>query len=276
MLRQMSFTTRALAMAAALALPSIALAQADNRPVVVVYRFDNNSIGPARSEFDGVQTGMQDLLITDLASNTKVRIVDRAHLNEILTEQKLAKDGQVDPATAVRLGKLLGAQYAITGGFMADKAGKLRLTGRTIDIETGQIISPQSLDGNANDVLAAISQLSTKVSSNMNLAPKPGAGRRVGEADAAKSAAPAQSGTPAAKSAATSTQSTTELYAKAVTKPEALKVKLDAANLKIYSKALDEMDRKNNAEAIKLLKQVKASFPGFEPADRNLAKLGAA
>lgn len=275
MLRQMSFTTRALAMAATLALPTMALAQADNRPVVVVYRFDNNSIGPARGEYDGVQTGMQDLLITDLASNAKVRIVDRAHLNEILTEQKLAKDGQVDPATAVRLGKLLGAQYAITGGFMADKAGKLRLTGRTIDIETGQIVSPQSLDGNANDVLAAISALSAKVSSNMNLAPKPGAGRRVGDAgDASKSATPAQSGSPVTKTAPAA--STTELYAKPVTNGASMKVKLDAPALKLYSQALDEMDKKNNAQAIKLLKQVLAQFNGFEPAERNLKKLGAA
>ena len=275
MLRRTSFTTRALAMAATLALPAMAVAQADNRPVVVVYRFDNNSIGPARGEFDGVQTGMQDLLITDLAANTKVRIVDRAHLNEILTEQKLAKDGQVDPATAVRLGKLLGAQYAITGGFMADKSGKLRLTGRTIDIETGQIISPQSLDGNANDVLAAISQLSAKVSSNMNLAPKPGAGRRVGDAGESTSAAPAQSGSPAAKTT-TAQASTTEQYAKPVTKMESMKVKLDAPTLKIYSNALDEMDKKNNAQAIKLLKEVTTRFPGFEPAERNLKKLGAA
>ena len=54
-----------------------------------------------------------------------------------------------------------------------------------------------------------------------------------------------------------------------------MKVQLDAKYLKIYSAALDEMDKKNNAEAIKLLKQVTAQFPGFEPAERNLKKLGA-
>jgi TolB-like protein len=277
MLRQMSFTTRALAMAATLALPTITLAQADNRPVVVVFRFANNSIGKDAADFAGTEGGMQDLLITSLAANPKVRIVDRTHLNEILTEQKMSKDGQIDPATAVRVGKILGAQYAITGMFMSDGKGKVRLTGRTIDIETTQIINPQTLDGKADDVLAALTSLGDKVSSTMNLAPKPGAGRRVGDAgDAAKSAAPAQSGSPAATKAAAPATSTTELYAKPTTKPEGMKVKLDAPRLKLYSKALDEMDKGNKAEAIKLLKQVENEIPGFEPVQRNLKKLGAA
>jgi TolB-like protein len=275
MLRQMSFTTRAFAMAATLALPTFALAQADNRPVVVVFQFENSSIGAGSAEFAGVKTGIQDLLITDLASNPKVRIVDRAHINEIMAEQKLSKDGAVDPTTAVRLGKILGAQYAVTGGFMSDGRGNVVITGRTIDIETTKIENPQKINGKADNVLAAITDLSSRLSSNMNLAPKPGAGRRVGDAgDAAKAAAPAQSGSPAAKTAPAA--STTEMYAKAVTKTESMKVKLDAPTLKIYSNALDEMDKKNNAQAIKLLKEVLTKFNGFEPAERNLKKLGAA
>ena len=269
MLRQMSYATRMLAVAATFALPTVVLAQ-DNRPVVVVFRFDNNSIGPGAADFAGTQTGIQDLLITDLAGNAKIRLVDRSHLNEILTEQKLAKDGQVDPNTAVRVGKILGAQYAVTGGFMSDGKGKVILTGRTIDIETTQIGNAQKLDGRADDVLGAIAQLSSRLSANMNLAPKPGAGRRVGDAgEAAK--APAQSGqaTKAAPAPAT------EVYAKGSTSPNAMKVKLDGAALKVYSSALDEMDKKNNAKAIALLKDVLKQFPGFEPAERNLKKLGA-
>src|SRR5262249_11291791 len=91
MLRQLSHTTRMLALAAAFSLPGVVLAQGDNRPVVVVFRFDNNSIGAGKADFDGMATGVQDLLITDLASNAKIRLVDRAHLNEILTEQNLSK-----------------------------------------------------------------------------------------------------------------------------------------------------------------------------------------
>jgi len=279
MLRQLSYPTRvfgaaAVAAAATFVLPAVSIAQ-DNRPVVVVFTFTNSSVGSARSEFDGVSTGLQDLLITDLASNTKIRLVDRAHLNEVLTEQKLAKDGQIDPTTAVRLGKILGAQYAVTGGFMSDGHGSLILTGRTIDIETTQITNPTKISGKADNVLAALTELSTKVSSNMNLAPKPGAGSR-GDAGNAGKSAPAQSGYGTKTATAPSNAANAVLFAKPTTKPDAMKVKLDAPTLKVYSQALDAMDAKDNTKAIALFKQVLAKFENFEPAQRNLEKLGAA
>ena len=295
MLRQMSYATRVFAAAATFALPAVSVAQ-DNRPVVVVFQFDNNSIGATAAEYNGVRSGIQDLLITDLASNTKIRIVDRAHLNEVLMEQQLAKDGKIDPNTAVRVGKILGAQYAITGGFMSDGRGTVVLTGRTIDIETTQIGTPTRVDGKADNVLASLAELSTKVSSNMNLAPKPGAGRS-DAGDAAKGT-PAQSGYGAKTSTptggygsktstatsgsgsktapATSTPAGAVQYAKPTTKLDAMKVKLDAPALKLYSQALDAMDAKDNAKAISLFKQVLDRFKGFEPAERNLQKLGAA
>ena len=64
MLRTMSHATQIasrLAIAAALALPAIAAAQ-DTRPVVVVFTFGNNSIGSGKADFDGISTGVQDLL----------------------------------------------------------------------------------------------------------------------------------------------------------------------------------------------------------------------
>jgi TolB-like protein len=303
MLRQMSYATRVFAAAAAatVALPAVSVAQ-DNRPVVVVFGFENNSILTGAAEFAGVRTGIQDLLITDLASNTKIRLVDRAHLNEVLTEQQMSKDGKVDPTTALRLGKIFGAQYAVTGGFMSDGHGNLVLTGRTIDIETTQIGNPTKINGKTDNVLAAIMELSANVSSNMKLAPKPGAGRGdAGDAGKSKPAqsgattygaapsntapttsgygtktAPATSGYGSKTAPATTTASNIELWAKPTTKPDALKVKLDAPALKLYSQALDAMDAKDNAKAIALFKQVLDRFQGFEPAERNLKKLGAA
>ena len=286
MLRQKPYATRLFAAVATFALPAVSLSQ-DNRPVVVVFTFMNSSVGTGRGEYDGVSTGIQDLLITDLADNSKIRLIDRTYLNEVLAEQKLTKDGQVDPTTAIRLGKIFGAQYAVTGGFMSDGHGNVILTGRTIDIETTQIGNPTKINGKADNVLAAISELSTKVSSNLNLAPKPGAGR--GDAGAAAKGTPAQTGstpyygstskTASATSktaSATSTPPASVRYAKPTTNQDALTVKLDAPALKLYSQALNAMDAKDNAKAIALFKQVLDRFPGFEPAERNLKKLGAA
>lgn len=263
------------ALAAALALPVVVGAQApDTRPVVVVFTFDNNAIGAGRADFDGIKTGVQDLLITDMASNAKIRLVDRAHIAEIQAEQNMVKSGAVDPQTAVRLGKILGAQYAVTGGWTSDAAGKAILTGRTIDIETSQILgNAQKIEGKKDDVLSMISELSTKLNSNMNLAPKPGA-RRVGDAGDAAKAAPAQSGAPAPAKAAASAASTSSkvLYAKPQSE-QSRNVKLDAATLKVYSAALDQIDKKNKAKAKELLQQVLHKYDGWEPAQRELDKL---
>ena len=250
----------------ALLVPSLAAAQADTRPVVVVFTFTNSSIGPAKAEFDGIATGIQDLLITDLASSSKIRLVDRSRIGEILQEQNMVRGGQIDPQTAVKVGKILGAQYAITGGFMADKSGAAVLTGRTIDIETTQIANPQKITGKADDVLGLIGQLSSKLGSDMSLAPK---GSRPGGAG---KSGPAQSGGPTSSS----TTAQAETYAKvlpAAVVEKTMKTKLDAATMKLYSKALDEIDAKNKDKAIDLLKQVKSNSPDFEPAQRNLDRL---
>src|SRR4051794_6398215 len=93
MLRSMSHAVRVVAIAA-LGVPAVAAAQTDTRPVVVVFTFDNNSIGPARGDYDGLKTGVQDLLITDLASNAKIRLVDRSRIADLLQEQNLVRAGQ--------------------------------------------------------------------------------------------------------------------------------------------------------------------------------------
>jgi TolB-like protein len=273
MFRTLSYATRfavTAATAAALALPAIVLAQ-DTRPVVVVFTFTNSSIGAGHADFDGISTGVQDLLITDMASNAKIRLVDRNSIDAVLREQNMVKTNQIDPATAVRLGKIMGAQYAVVGGFMSDGKGTAVLTGRTVDIETTQTANPEKIIGKSDDVLGMIGQLSSRLGANMKLDPKPG--RRVGDAGeaapkTAPASAPAQSGAPAA----TSKVAQAETYAKPVSRPVS-KTKLDIATMKVYSNALDEMDKKNHAKATELFKQVVAKYQDFEPAQHYLDKL---
>ncbi|HXT18439.1 MAG TPA: CsgG/HfaB family protein [Gemmatimonadaceae bacterium] len=249
--------------AASFALPAVARAQ-DNRPVVVVFTFDNSSMGPGHADFEGIRTAVQDLLITDMASNTKIRLIDRARIAEVLQEQNMVQNGQIDPQTAVRLGKLFGAQYAVTGAFISDPHGKAILTAHTIDVETSQIANPNSVNGTTDDVLGMIAQLSSRLASNLNLAPKPGAARRTGDAGTGAKSEPAQSGAPASKAV--------ETFAKPVAE-EAMKIKLDPATVRVYSSAIDEADKKNKAKATDLFRQVLAKYPKFEPAQRQLDRL---
>lgn len=275
MLRSKSYAKRMMTAltAGALALPVIAGAQ-DNRPVVVVFTFSNSALGAQHAEFDNISTAVQDLLITDMASNAKIRLVDRSHIAEIQAEQNMVKGGQIDPQTAIRLGKIMGAQYAVTGGWIADKDGKAIITGRTIDMETSQIGNPQKIEGKTDNVLAMIADLSAKLNGNLNLAPKPGApARKVGDAgEAPTKGQPVQSGNTAAKETKAPAAPAIEQYAKAQSE-KSKAIKPDAATLKVYSAALDEMDKKNTAKAKQLLQQVLAKYDGWEPAERQLKKI---
>ena len=256
--------------AAALLFSANLAAQTDRRPVVVVFSFDNNSIGD-RAEYEGLTTGIQDLLITDLASSSRVRIVDRARIAEVLREQDLIKAGQVDPASAVQIGHLLGAQYAITGGFMTDPSGNALLTSRMIEIETSRIVNPEKVTGKADDVLGMIAQLSVKLAQDIRLARGQPSNTGIGDATGT-GALMLPNGPPNPARPPNS-----ETYAKVVsgaTVEKTMRTKLDAPTMKLYSRALDEMDAKNNPKAAELLRQVINKYPDFEPAQRNLAKLG--
>src|SRR6185503_3443817 len=185
-------------------------------------------------------------------------------LPAVARAQNMVQNGQIDPQTAVRLGKLFGAQYAVTGAFISDPHGKAILTAHTIDVETSQIANPNSVNGTTDDVLGMIAQLSSRLASNLNLAPKPGAARRTGDAGTGAKSEPAQSGAPASKAV--------ETFAKPVAE-EAMKIKLDPATVRVYSSAIDEADKKNKAKATDLFRQVLAKYPKFEPAQRQLDRL---
>jgi TolB-like protein len=268
----------------AVAFPVIAGAQA-NKPIVAVLSFDNNSIGKDKADYDGLGKGIADLLIGDMASNPKIRLVDRDRIQTVLQEQNLVKAGAIDPQTAVRVGKILGAQYAVVGGFM-NVSGQMVLTGRTIDIETTEISNVQKVQAKGDDVLGLIAMLSGKLNSDIKLEAKPG--NRTGDAGAAAPSAPAatksappppapaaaQQGAAPTKTAPKTTPAPVkvETFAKELP-PQAKKVKLDLATARVYSNALDEMDKKNPTKAATLFRQVIAKYPDFTPAKDNLQKV---
>jgi TolB-like protein len=271
-----SYRLRVLGVLVTLALPTFAAAQADSRPIVAILPFDNNSIGANRESFDGIGKGIQETLIADMAGNAKVRLVDRERIQRVLEEQSLVRSGSVDPATAVRVGRILGAQYAIYGGFMSDGRGSMVLTAHSTDMETSALANAIRVQRNTDDVLGLISEMAAKLNGEMKLESKPGRHASATEDAATKNPAPAPAaaspGTGQSASPAAPKTPQIETFAKPVA-PKVMKTKLDVATMRIYSNALDEIDRKNSAKAIQLLKQVLAKFPDFEPAQRNLDKL---
>lgn len=292
-MRKFVRATAALASLAMLAPVAMRAQAAAAKPVIAVMYFDNNSFGKDRADYDGLAKGIADMLITDMATNPNVRVVERERIQALLTEQNLTRSGAIDPQTAIRLGKIVGAQYMITGGFMTDSKGTLVLTARAINVETSAILNPVRLNSKGDDVLGLINQLSTKLNTDMKLP-----ALQVGQAgDAAVPAGAQPAGQPAAQTAPVAAQQVAvNTPAPAPVKPEAKAEakpaearpapkpamhvaqakparKMDLKTAMLYSKAIEEEDAGNKSKAVELYKQVVEKFPEYAPAQRKIARL---
>jgi hypothetical protein len=94
--------------------------------------------------------GIPATIASELSGHGEVRLADPVGLTRALGRQEISTLRRLDAATAARVGKEVGARYAITGSF-ADFYGKLRLDARIIDTETGQILKIVSNDPQHDD-----------------------------------------------------------------------------------------------------------------------------
>src|SRR5437762_6002294 len=86
---------------------------------VAIWEFDNNA-AHSYWYWDKLGPAARNLIDTAFSENkllaNKFSVVERDKLNLVLKEQGLAQTGAVDPATAAKVGKILGVKYIILGG----------------------------------------------------------------------------------------------------------------------------------------------------------------
>jgi TolB-like protein len=126
-----------------LALVALAVgpAAAQTRPVVIaVLPFeDRGSYGQDKEVFRALALGIPATLVSELSDHPELRLADRNQIAQALQSQGLGPNARVDAATAAKVGKQVGARYAVTGNF-ADFYGKFRLDARIVDTDNGQIV----------------------------------------------------------------------------------------------------------------------------------------
>ena len=218
-----------------------AVAQA-GKPTVAIMYFNNNVFTKDARDYDGLMKGVPDFLVTEMASNPGIRVVERDQVQRLIDEQKLVGAGQVDRETAVKVGKLLGAQHMIFGGYMADSKGNFRIDARAVNVETGAIEFTDRVQDRSDNVLALVSQLAGRLNAGLKLPASP---TRTGDA-----------GSPAAQQAGM---------------PSTTKLPMRVAVL--YGKALDMADKGDRAGAVELFGAVLKEFPDYAPARTGLAKV---
>ncbi len=118
----------AFALAAALA--------AANDPIVSVLYFDNPSKHP---ELEAMRKGFADLLITDLVAWDGVRVVERDRLEDVIKELEFQQTRFVDQAGALKIGKLVGAKYVVTGSLLL-RGKELEVTAKITALPEGLVV----------------------------------------------------------------------------------------------------------------------------------------
>ena len=78
--------------------------------------------------------------LVSLSGNPGLVLVERDRLDAVRAEQNLLRQGLLDTDTAIEVGKLLGAQYMITGQVIPMSTQAI-IFARVIQVQTGEIVS---------------------------------------------------------------------------------------------------------------------------------------
>lgn len=124
-----------------LAQPFVEKAQAGEVVTVAVFPF----VTDEKLAKKKVDVAVSELLTQELYRAGTFRLVERSQLDTVLKEQKLGLSGAIDSETAIRVGKLLGAQQIVLGS--VSKLGKsYQINARLVDAQTGEIIAPSIVE----------------------------------------------------------------------------------------------------------------------------------
>ncbi|MCA9517718.1 MAG: hypothetical protein KC635_22415, partial [Myxococcales bacterium] len=116
---------------------------ADGKLTLAVSDFDNHA---ASAAYGALEKGLADMLVTDLAVADDLQLVEREKLSAVVEELKLGQSGLIDPKTAQKMGRLLGADLVLTGSIVAIEP-EMRLDARIVAVETGEVLATAKAEG---------------------------------------------------------------------------------------------------------------------------------
>src|SRR6185503_16892684 len=126
------------------------------KTVVAVMNFTGGEVLEER-----LRIRMADALVTSLVQAGRFDVVERERLDLVMTEQNLTQTGRVDPATAARVGKILGAELVVFGlvtGATEQKIDKfsydlvrieVSIDVRAVNVSSGRVVISENASGTA-------------------------------------------------------------------------------------------------------------------------------
>lgn len=234
MKRAISAVVSLLSLVAVAAPPPEKAPPAAVKPTVAILYFDYDKT----DELEVLKKGLAQMLITDLAGHPSVVLVERARVQAVFDELKLTETKKVDPATAVKVGKVLSAKYVLIGGYF-QLLGQMQINTRLVNTETSATIPGPGVRGKPDAFFDLEAELSGKLATLLSTQIPPPENAPQKEAAAPRA------------------------------RPQKSNVKVALG----YSRALEALDKKDKVTAKKELEAVVKEQPDFVLASLDLAEL---
>jgi len=111
---------------------------------IAVADFDASHLPP---DVAPIAKGLAEFTAIDLAKVHSLTVVERQKLDVLLKELKFSTSGYIDPASAPRLGRLMGARKLVTGSVLAIGEEGLKLDGAVVNTIDSALLRPPSAEG---------------------------------------------------------------------------------------------------------------------------------
>jgi len=135
---------------------------------IAVMPFDNYSMGDFQEQLGALGAGLADFFQHDFAKVSSLRVIERDKIDYLLQEQKMVTEGKVDEASAIKVGKILGAHLMVFGSFTQIDARQTRMVVRAVNVETSEIVAQVSAEGRP-DYFKLEKQLVADLANELNI-----------------------------------------------------------------------------------------------------------
>ena len=139
------------------------------KKTVAVLAFDNNS---GNGDYDHLGKGMSAMMTNDLAAVDDLQLVERDRLADVTREIDRQQTRYYDSTTAVKVGRLVGAEYIVMGAFIAIDP-QMRIDTRVVRVETGVIVKTATVTGKSDHMIDLQKKLARQLVKDLDIALTP-------------------------------------------------------------------------------------------------------
>jgi TolB-like protein len=145
------------------------------RKTVAVLYFDNNT---GRPDYDPLGKGIAAMMISDLGAVEEIQLVERERMQDLVKELEMQRTRYFDSTTAVKVGRMTGAEYIVVGAFAALQP-KMRIDTRVVRVGTGEIVKTAQVTGDEDKFFELEQKLAKNLIDGLGLALSPEAQQRL-------------------------------------------------------------------------------------------------